>query len=41
MVGANVDGKPNLAFEGLRKDMAQLGHVEGANIVYNARLTVS
>jgi putative ABC transport system substrate-binding protein len=35
--GANVDGKPNPAFEGLRKDMAQLGYVEGTNVIYEAR----
>jgi putative ABC transport system substrate-binding protein len=35
--GANDDGKPNLAVEGLRKDMAQLGYVEGSNVIYELR----
>jgi putative ABC transport system substrate-binding protein len=35
--GANVDGKPNPAVDGLRKDMAKLGYVEGANVIYEAR----
>jgi putative ABC transport system substrate-binding protein len=35
--GPNVDGKPNPQFEGLRKDMTQLGYVEGTNVVYEAR----
>jgi putative ABC transport system substrate-binding protein len=35
--GANVNGKPNPQFEGLRKDMMQLGYVEGTNVVYEAR----
>src|ERR1700687_2776880 len=35
--GPNVDGKPNPQFEGLRKDLTQLGYVEGTNIVYEAR----
>jgi putative ABC transport system substrate-binding protein len=35
--GANVDGKPNPQFEGLRKDLAQLGYIEGSNIVYEPR----
>lgn len=35
--GANVDGKPNPAVEVLRKEMAQLGYVEGTNVIYEAR----
>jgi putative ABC transport system substrate-binding protein len=35
--GPNVDGKPNPQFEGLRKDLTQLGYVEGTNVVYEAR----
>lgn len=35
--GANVDGKPNPAFEELRKGMTQLGYVEGVNVIYDAR----
>ncbi|WP_019142995.1 ABC transporter substrate-binding protein [Noviherbaspirillum massiliense] len=34
--GATIDGKPNPAFDGLRKGMAQLGYVEGTNIIYEA-----
>jgi putative ABC transport system substrate-binding protein len=35
--GANVDGKPNPAVEVLHKGMAQLGYVEGTNVIYEAR----
>jgi putative ABC transport system substrate-binding protein len=35
--GATVDGKPNPALEVLRKGMAQLGYVEGSNVIYEAR----
>lgn len=34
---ANVDGQPNLAVEVLRKGMAQLGYVEGIDVIYEPR----
>ncbi|CAN7145210.1 ABC transporter substrate-binding protein [Cupriavidus necator] len=32
-----VDGKPNPAFEGLRHGLAQLGYVEGTDVIYEGR----
>jgi len=35
--GAQVNGKPNPQFEALRTGMAQLGYVEGTDVVYEPR----
>jgi putative ABC transport system substrate-binding protein len=35
--GAMVNGKPNVQYEALRSGLAQLGYVEGTNIVFEAR----
>ncbi|NUO88883.1 MAG: hypothetical protein HOQ33_20180 [Cupriavidus sp.] len=34
---AVVDGKPNPVLEGLRHGLAQLGYVEGSDVIYDAR----
>ncbi|GAB3627818.1 ABC transporter substrate-binding protein [Pandoraea terrae] len=36
-VGALFNGKPDVAFETLRKELARLGYVEGTNVVFEAR----
>ncbi|WP_089399978.1 ABC transporter substrate binding protein [Noviherbaspirillum humi] len=38
---ATVEGKPNPAFEGLRKGMAQSGCVEGSDVAHEARFPYS
>src|SRR5712691_11567361 len=35
--GSIINGKPSPQFESLRKGLAQLGYVEGTNVVYEAR----
>ncbi|MBC8752639.1 MULTISPECIES: ABC transporter substrate-binding protein [Paraburkholderia] len=36
-VGALFNGRPDVAFETLRKELARLGYVEGTNVVFEAR----